>query len=217
LEAGAATLPLTLLMLALAERFGRLGERRGPRPLMVTGQLLAAAGLLLLSFLAPGDDYLRDVLPGVLLFGTGLAFTVAPLTNTAVSAVGDDQAGLASGVNNAAARLAGLLGVAAIGLVFAVAFRGDLPASTPTGQSGALEQARQSPTSALDLSLEPPARAVVEDASVQGYRLGMWTGAGLAAVGALIALAGIGTAPSRGDRTECAPAQSRKPAEAETP
>jgi EmrB/QacA subfamily drug resistance transporter len=197
LEAGAATLPLTLLMLALAERFGRLGERRGPRPLMVTGQLLAAAGLLLLSFLAPGDDYLREVLPGVVLFGTGLAFTVAPLTNTAVSAVGDEQAGLASGVNNAAARLAGLLGVAAIGLVFAVAFRGDLPTS-PNGQPGAIEQARQSPTSALDLSLEPPVRAVVEDASVRGYRLGMWTGAGLAAVGALIALAGVGTAGRSG-------------------
>jgi EmrB/QacA subfamily drug resistance transporter len=194
LEAGAATLPLTLLMLALAERFGRLGERRGPRPLMVTGQLLAGAGLLLLSFLAPGDDYLRDVLPGVLLFGTGLALTVAPLTNTAVSAVADEQAGLASGVNNAAARLAGLLGVAAIGLVFAVTFRGDLPASTSTVQPRAIEQARQSPTSALDLSLEAPARAAVESASVQGYRLGMWTGAGLAAVGALIALAGVGTA-----------------------
>jgi EmrB/QacA subfamily drug resistance transporter len=200
LQAGAATLPLTLLMLALAERFGRLGERRGPRPLMVTGQLLAAAGLLLLSFLTPGDDYFREVLPGVVLFGTGLAITVAPLTNTAVSAVGDEQVGLASGVNNAAARLAGLLGVAVIGLVFAVVFRSDLPASTPSVQPAALEQARQSPTSALDLSLEPPDRATVEAASVRGYRLGMWTGSGLAAVGALIAFVGVGTAPARRDR-----------------
>jgi EmrB/QacA subfamily drug resistance transporter len=194
LQAGAATLPLTLLMITLSERFGRLAERHGPRLLMVAGQLLAALGVLLLSFLTPGDDYLLAVFPGVLVFGTGLAMTVAPLTNTAVSSVRDEQAGLASGVNNAAARLAGLLGVALIGLVFALAFRGDLPASTEAANPSAIEQARQSPTSALDLPLEPPARAQVEDASVRAYKLGMWTGSGLAAVGAMIALVGVGTA-----------------------
>jgi EmrB/QacA subfamily drug resistance transporter len=192
LAAGAATLPLTLLMLLFSTRAGRLGERIGPRLPMAGGQLLAAGGVLLLSFVEPGDGYLLHVLPGVIVFGAGLALTVAPLTNAAVSAVPESQAGLASGVNNAAARLAGLLGVAVVGLVFALMFRGvlDVDSATPE-QAAAIEQARQQPTSALDLSLGPETRGQVSAASVDAYRAGMWTGSGIGLLGALIALVGM--------------------------
>lgn len=193
LAAGAATLPLTLLMLVLSTRAGRLGERIGPRLPMAGGQLLAAAGVLLLSFLQPGDGYWLHVLPGVVVFGIGLALTVAPLTDTAVSAVSEARAGVASGVNNAAARLAALVGVAVIGLAFALVFRGvlDTGAATTPEQATAVEQARERPTSAFDLPLEPGIRSEVRTASVEAYRVGMWTGSGFGLLGALIALAGV--------------------------
>jgi EmrB/QacA subfamily drug resistance transporter len=193
LAAGAATLPLTMLMLLLSTRAGRLGERIGPRLPMAAGQVLAAGGVLLLSFLEPGDGYWIHVLPGIIIFGLGLALTVAPLTNTAVSAVPEAQAGLASGVNNAAARLAGLLGVAVVGLAFALVFRGglDVDAETAPEQPTGIQEALERPTSALDIPLEPQARSQVRDASVDAYRVGMWVGSGIGIIGALIALVGV--------------------------
>jgi Na+/melibiose symporter-like transporter len=119
LAAGLATLPVTLFMIGLASRSGRLAARTGPRLPMTVGILLTGAGLGLLAFLKPGDSYLAHVLPGIVLFGLGLVLTVPPLTNTAVSSVPDSQTGIASGVNDEAARVAALLGVAVIGLVFA--------------------------------------------------------------------------------------------------
>jgi Na+/melibiose symporter-like transporter len=104
LAAGLATLPVTLFMIGLASRSGRLAARTGPRLPMTVGILLTGAGL---------------GLPGIVLFGLGLVLTVPPLTNTAVSSVPDSQTGIASGVNDEAARVAALLGVAVIGLVFA--------------------------------------------------------------------------------------------------
>ncbi len=123
LAAGLATLPVTLLMITLASRLGRLAVRTGPRLPMTAGILLTGAGLGLLALLRPGDSYLLHVPPGVVVFGLGLALTVPPLTNTAISAVPDSQAGVASGINDEAARVAALLGVAVTGLVFATVFR----------------------------------------------------------------------------------------------
>src|SRR5260370_34509593 len=123
LAAGLATLPVTLLMIALASRLGRLAVRTGPRLPMSVGILLTGVGLGLLAFVEPGDSYFLHVLPGVVVFGLGLALTVPPLTNTAVSAVPDSQAGIASGVNDEAARVAALLGVAIVGVVVATAVR----------------------------------------------------------------------------------------------
>ena len=193
LEAGAATLPLTLLMLALSERVGRASERTGARLPMVTGQLLVAAGLVLLSFLRPGDGYWLAVLPGVVVFGVGLALTVAPLTNTAVSAVPDAQAGLASGVNNAAARLAALLGIAIAGLAFALVFRGTLPtaAAVPPERADAVDRVREQPTSALDLSLDAQTRSEAREASAQAFQVAMWISAGVGGAGAVVAYAGV--------------------------
>jgi EmrB/QacA subfamily drug resistance transporter len=117
LRAGAATLPLSILMLLLASRFGTLATRIGARPLMVGGPLTAATGLASLSLLPEHPSYVLNVLPGVLLLGLGLAMTVAPLTGTVLAAAPDELAGTASGVNNAVARTAGLLAVAALPVI----------------------------------------------------------------------------------------------------
>ncbi|WP_433788255.1 MFS transporter [Actinomycetospora sp. CA-101289] len=114
LAAGTAMLPITVIMLLLSARSGRLAQRIGPRWPMTVGLLLAATAMLWLGRIGPGASYLVDVLPPVTLFGLGLAGTVAPLTATVLDAADDRHAGIASGVNNAIARAAGLLAVALI-------------------------------------------------------------------------------------------------------
>jgi len=114
LAAGAATLPSSLLLGLLSGRAGALGQRLGPRTPLVAGALVAAAGFALLARAAPGGTYVVDVLPGVLLMGLGLTLLVAPLTATVLAAAPAAAAGAASGVNNAVARTAGLLAVAAL-------------------------------------------------------------------------------------------------------
>jgi EmrB/QacA subfamily drug resistance transporter len=117
LEAGSAMLPVTVLLLVLSARAGRLGQRLGPQLPMTVGPLVAGAGLLLLSGVSPGDSYPSSVLPGVVVFGMGLALTVAPLTAAVMAAVEERHLGVGSGVNNAVARVAGLLSVALLPLV----------------------------------------------------------------------------------------------------
>ncbi|HWS44732.1 MAG TPA: MFS transporter [Acidimicrobiia bacterium] len=112
--AGASLLPITLLMLLLSARFGALAQRVGARVPMTVGPLLVGASMLLFTRVQPGAHYVSVVLPAALLFGLGLAVTVAPLTATVLAAVGPDELGVASGVNNAVARLAGLLAVAVL-------------------------------------------------------------------------------------------------------
>jgi MFS family permease len=112
--AGVATLPVTALMLALSARAGQLADRIGPRVPMAVGPLGIAAGLVLLSRLREGDTYLGGVLPGVIVFGLGLTTTVAPLTATVLAAASQRYAGIASGINNAVSRGAGLLAIAVI-------------------------------------------------------------------------------------------------------
>lgn len=121
LEAGAAMIPITLLLLAFSARVGRLMGRTGARPLLTAGPILAAAGLALMVRIAPGATYATGVLPGVLVFGLGLILVVAPITSTALGAVEPTRAGVASGVNNAVARVAGLLAVALLPLAAGLA------------------------------------------------------------------------------------------------
>lgn len=121
LEAGAAMLPVTGLLLLLSARAGELARRIGPRLPLTVGPGLLAVGMLLMATIAPGDGYLSGVFPGVAVFGLGLAATVAPVTATALAAVGDEHAGLASGVNNAVARTAQLLAVAVLPLLAGIA------------------------------------------------------------------------------------------------
>jgi EmrB/QacA subfamily drug resistance transporter len=122
LQAGISLLPSTLLLLLLSARAGAWAQRLGPRWLMTGGLLCAAAGLLLLTRIGPHTSYVTDVLPAVALFGLGLSVTVAPLTATVLASADERHAGVASGVNNATARAAGLLAVA--GLPVAVGLSG---------------------------------------------------------------------------------------------
>ncbi|MFD5184769.1 MFS transporter [Streptomyces sp. NPDC058372] len=117
LGAGTALLPTTVLMLLFSAKSGELGQRTGPRIPLTVGPLIAAAGMLLMIRVGPGASYLTDVLPAVGLLGVGLVTMVAPLTATVLASVDAGKAGLASGINNAAARAAGLLAVAALPLL----------------------------------------------------------------------------------------------------
>jgi EmrB/QacA subfamily drug resistance transporter len=112
LAAGVALIPITLVMLLLSARAGRLSARIGPRVPMTLGPLLVAAGFVLYTRIGPGSTYLADILPGMLVFAFGLTLTVAPLTATVLAAAPAEHAGMASAVNNTVARAAGLLAVA---------------------------------------------------------------------------------------------------------
>lgn len=196
LQAGAATLPVTLLMIALSSRIGRASQRIGVRAPMTVGPVVAAIGLAWLTFLEPTDQYWTGVLPGVVLFGLGLATTVAPLTTAVMTAVPEHQAGVASGVNNDVARTGGLIGVALLGLAFGVSFRAELPPAGPQDPpaSQVVASARDRPTSALEtLPADVPDDVIAElrAASVSGYRTAMTAGAALAAIGGIISFIGV--------------------------
>ncbi|MER6596080.1 MFS transporter, partial [Micromonospora purpureochromogenes] len=145
---GLATVPMTVLLLVGSARAGALSARIGPRLPLSVGPVIAAAGLLLLRRVGPGTSYWVDVLPGVLLFGLGLTLVVAPLTASVLAAVADRFAGVASGFNNAASRVGGLLAVAALPLLVGLsgtgyeqpaelthAYRGAPASSSPTHQA----------------------------------------------------------------------------------
>ncbi len=117
IAAGAATLPVTLVMLLLSARSGALAQRIGPRIPLTVGPLVIAAGLLLMLRIQPGDSYVSSVLPAVIVFGLGLTLVVAPVTATVLAAADARHAGIASGINNAVSRVAGLLAVAVLPLV----------------------------------------------------------------------------------------------------
>jgi EmrB/QacA subfamily drug resistance transporter len=114
LEAGLALVPLTIMMLLLSSRSGALAQRIGPRLQMTVGPLVVATGLLILTRVEPGRSYYASVLPGAIVFGFGLVITVAPLTTAVLAAVDDHHLGVGSAFNNAVARIAGLLAVAAL-------------------------------------------------------------------------------------------------------
>ncbi|MFD9816053.1 MFS transporter [Streptomyces sp. NPDC059080] len=140
LAAGTALLPTTVLMLLLSARSGELGQRIGPRIPLTVGPLLCAVGMLLMTRVGAGASYVVDVLPALVVLGAGMVTLVAPLTATVLASVDVDRAGLASGINNAAARAAGLVAIAALPLLagmgpqayrsadaFGVAFRRAMP------------------------------------------------------------------------------------------
>jgi EmrB/QacA subfamily drug resistance transporter len=119
LESGLAGVPVTILMFFLSRRFGALAGRHGPRLYMGAGPLLGAVAVLLLVRIDEDVSYVVDVLPAMILFGIGLSITVAPLTVTVMSEAHHGDSGIASGVNNAVARVAGLLGIASVGVAVA--------------------------------------------------------------------------------------------------
>ncbi|MFG6504208.1 MFS transporter [Microbacterium sp. P05] len=116
-EAGLASLPSTILMILLSSRVGALAGRWGPRLFMTVGPLLMAVGALLLLLVRPDFDYWTQVLPGVLVFGFGLTITVSPLTSAILGAIDIEQSGIASAVNNAVSRVAGLIAIAMVAVI----------------------------------------------------------------------------------------------------
>jgi len=116
IEAGLATLPITILLLLFSARAGALASRIGPRIPMTVGPMVAGLGIALLVRVEPGASYLTTVFPALVVFGSGMAVTVAPLTAAVLAAIDDRHAGVGSGVNNAVARVAGLLAVAILPL-----------------------------------------------------------------------------------------------------
>lgn len=112
LASGLALVPLTVIMLALSARSGQLAANIGPRLQLSVGPVIAGAGLAMLTFSTSGSSYVADVLPAVVIFGVGMAITVAPLTATAMGSAPAQHAGIASAVNNDLARFGGLLAVA---------------------------------------------------------------------------------------------------------
>jgi EmrB/QacA subfamily drug resistance transporter len=210
LEAGLALLPITIIVFLLARRFGMLADRMGPHLFMGGGPIVAGLGLLLLARTDAGADYLTMVLPGVAVFGLGLAATVAPLTATVLSSVEPGHSGVASGVNNAVSRVAGLLAIAALGAVVAASFTSrldhDLAQRSLTAPARTAVAGMRTRPLVIDASSAPaPERAVIHsalvDSSVHSFRLGMAIAAGLAILGGAVAL--IGIANPRG-RVRCA-------------
>ncbi len=125
LAAGAAGLPITILLALGSARVGALVSRFGPRWFLVAGPVIMAAGLAWLSLIGPGDSYPASVLPGLLVFAVGLVLVVAPVTTAALLDVGPGLSGTASGVNNAVARIAGLIAIAVLPALAGIGVGGD--------------------------------------------------------------------------------------------
>jgi EmrB/QacA subfamily drug resistance transporter len=201
LQSGLATLPVTVIMFVLSRRFGALADRLGPRMFMGGGPLLAACGLLLFQRVGLKVGYVSEVLPALLVFAVGLSMTVAPLTAAVLAGAGVEQAGIASGVNNAIARVAGLLGTAALGAIVAASFGSTLESrlsGTALGASAraAVEQAKRLPLGRPDVHGLPTAQgralqSAAEQASLHSFHLGMMIAAVLVAVGGIVGVVGI--------------------------
>jgi hypothetical protein len=207
LKSGLATLPVTIVMFALSRRFGALADRFGPRFFMGAGPLVAAGGLLLFQRVGVRVDYFSEVLPPLLVFALGLSMTVAPLT-AAVLVGAEHDAGIASGVNNAIARVAGLIGTAAVGAAISASFAGVLVrrlAGAPLGRAAqaAVAEAKRLPLGRPQLHGVPAVQAhavsaAAEAASLHAFHLGMAIAAVLLACGGAVGAFGIRNASGSG-------------------
>ena len=201
LKSGLAVLPESLVMFAFSSRFGALADRVGPRWFMGAGPVIAGGGILMLLSVGVHVDYLTEILPGVLLFSVGLSITVAPLTAAVLAGVSQAEAGIGSAINNAVARVAGLIATVAIGALVAAQFSSSLDRHlagqplTPPGRA-AVEQAKQLTLGRPSVASVPPgqARAIVvasDQASVVAFRFSLAVASGLVIGGGLIGAAGI--------------------------
>jgi EmrB/QacA subfamily drug resistance transporter len=200
-EAGLTLMPVTVIVFLLARRFGALADRYGPRLFMGAGPVVAAAGLFLMLRIDSSPSYVADVLSAGAVFGLGLSITVAPLTAAVLADADHEHAGVASGVNNAIARVAGLVAIAAVGALLSATFESALDddlsgAPLSPAARAAVRDARDRP---LSVDVGPRVRGeerarvadAVEDASVDGFRAGMAAAALLTLAGGLVAAAGI--------------------------
>jgi hypothetical protein len=197
LGAGFATTPISLILFALSPVFGRIATSTGPRVPMCVGPIVAGIGLLLLTRVDANASYLADVLPGVIVFGLGLSATVAPLTATALNSVAENRVGVASGINNAVSRMAGVLAIAVFGALiagrFATTVDDSVADSNLTSRADQeISKAKDNPLQRPDTGGLPPAQAAeVESATAagaeDGFHLAMMVAGTLMIVGGVVA------------------------------
>jgi hypothetical protein len=187
-KAGLISLIPVVVMFSLSRRMGRAADRYGPRFFLTAGPLLVAAGFLLLLRVGTSVSLVGDVLPALLVFSLGLACTVAPLTATVLADADESQAGIASAVNNAIARTAGLISVAAVGAVvashYAAQLDSNLAGRLPPSSQPALEQAKRRAFGRIDPRALPPgmrlpAERASAEASESAFHLSCGIGAGM--------------------------------------
>jgi EmrB/QacA subfamily drug resistance transporter len=213
LEGGVALMPLTIMMFFLSSRFGALADRYGPRFFMSAGPLIAGVGLLLLLMVDRDADYVTQVLPGLTLFGLGLSMAVAPLTATVLGDADERQAGIASGVNNAIARVAGLLAIAALGAVVSAQFVSSVDSNlsgkqlSRAGQDAVADAKGRPLTGAVPASVPAAERPTLEDAfkdaSVKAFRVGIGIGGALVILGGIVSAVGIRNPRRKVAAAEC--------------
>jgi EmrB/QacA subfamily drug resistance transporter len=194
---GAGTLPLILLMFFLSRWSGGLVMRYGPRAPLMAGPLIAATGFVLFAVPSVGAGYWKSFFPAFVVLGLGMAISVAPLTTVVMSSVGRDRAGAASGINNAVARVAGVLAIAILGIVMVKVFSSSLNRSLTGGPfpPGILQYVRSNEIklagldlpSGLEADRAALIRTSISHAFVFGFRTVMLICAGLSLASALVA------------------------------
>jgi EmrB/QacA subfamily drug resistance transporter len=191
-EAGGALLPFILLMFLLSRWSGGLVKRWGPRPPLVIGPLIAAAGFALLARPGIGGAYWTTFFPAVVVLGLGMATSVAPLTATVMSTVARERAGIASGINNAVSRVAALLAIAILGLVLNAVFNRALDDGLDARRLPDSVRQRidvQRPKLAAAQVDDAGGRQAIADSFVAGFRVVAWIAALLALASSLSAAA----------------------------
>jgi EmrB/QacA subfamily drug resistance transporter len=195
--AGAALMPLIVLISVLSTWAGRLVDRFGARGPLIVGPLIAGLGFVLLSLPGTSGDYWSTFFPGIAVLGLGMAVTVAPLTTTVMGAVEAERAGLASGINNTVSRAASLLSIAVFGIVAYHRFNQALgqrlnALGIPPGVQQLLANERKKLAAAavppsLPAGVRSAVRAAIESSFVDAFRVIMWLSAALAVGGAVFA------------------------------
>jgi len=205
--AGSALLPFILLFSFLSRWAGGLVDRWGPKKPLVVGPLIVGLAFVLLALPGQGGSYLATFFPGIVLLGLGMAMSAAPLTTVVMTSVGADRSGVASGVNNAVARVAALLAIAIFGVVMLNAFnialdrRLDSLGLSPESRSQLdIERAKlaaMEPPPTLDLETVVSIRRAIADSFIGGFRWTLTLAAALSVLGALIAWLVIESRPQR--------------------